>query len=1050
MANVDENTEILYVIDGSDVDGKAKEGDDLKGEVLETLSTYLHCLSKDGRDGNKFQISPTFQKKSIRDETGDPAPLDDVLNGSSNPYAPTAQNAQLREASDSGKVFRPTIGSFLNKGKSDTFIRDLGNGSTNRAGQATSTKEEGPVFDAIRTALDGNRFSPGANGAFAGDQNITTLDPTPGGIDDRTSQEVTVLGKTQPLFGRHVGFADPLASGDLAGADIRMEDLKKIGTSLMLRAAREIKAVQEGDPFEAPESFAVGLGALLPGASQIALLKVDTNSVKASAVMEENFGLPPKPRTDTEGVINPGNRSWGHLNTPLEPYDGFLPIGMTALALVMTIAIRVLAFSFVGLLALVVKPKGSEVPNRGPFITGEFGKPNPPGALFSLSAIGIRDTERDFLSVVNDGLDLFFAFDGADFRRVVREPQFFAIFVRNIIRSGNIIVNSVREVFSGGQNPLAAAQAFIGLIDVLKSSKIVAFLNIMAQLGDKAAEARDQGFDPQEKKKSSIENLPIIPATNVMRIRNSKSDLRSGMRTSATTSRFLFPPEVLRASDVIASTSEAQKAIAALPPGQLASTTDLDSSGRISADEVQVVEAELDAEYVPFYFHDLRTNEIVSFHAFLDNLEDNYSPQYESSTAYGRVDNVRTYVSTERTITLQFKILATSKEDFDFMWWKINKLTTLVYPSWTRGRQVAAGDSRFIQPFSQVPASTPVIRMRIGDVIRSNFSKLGLARVFGAGLQEEQFNLVETPFSGESLLEKFKGIIIQTRARMSTNPALAGDPNQSGYFAGEEAILLPKRTGYSEAPNVLEGIPGAAGAAALLQQNPKKRLTVTANTKVRILGPTPIPVPLLSAAKIVDYGEHRVAFYTIEVVDAQSDEMQGKFLVTYDDLVPDPDQVLSSAQSILPLPPDLPVPPSILTPPNPFDPEENVIVKSFQTVQGKGLGGVITGMTFTDLASPNVVWETSEFGARAPKMINVNMTFAVIHDIAPGIDENGFNRAFQYPVGNAVRHLVGDNNVVGDNSGEENFNTGHKKAGTALRGSNAKGGLLGGGFPGGL
>ena len=1044
MANVDENTNIVYVIDGSDTKGKVRKGDDLKVEVLETLSTYLHCLTKDGRDGNKFQISPTLQKKSIRDSNGDPAPLDDTLNGSSNPYAPTAQNAQLREASDSGKVFRPSIGSFLSKGKSDTFLRDIEDGSTNRAGQANANKGQGPVFDAIRTALDGNRFSPGANGPFAGSNNLKDIDG-----NDTTTREIAVLGKTQPLFGRHVGFNNPLAPGDLAGADIKMEDLKKIGTSLMLRAAREIKAVQEGDPFDAPESFAVGLGALIPGASQIALLKVDTNSVKASAVMEENFGLPPKPRTDTEGIVNPGNRSWGHLNTPLEPYDGFLPIGMTALALVLTLAMRVLSFAFVSLLAFVVKPKGSEIPNRGPFIAGEYGKPSPPGALFSLSAIGIRDTERDFLSVVNEGLDLFFAFDGASFKRVLREPQFFAIFVRNIIRSGNILVNSIKDVFSSGQNPLAAAQAFIGLIDVLRSSKIIAFLNIMAQLGDKASEARDQGFDPQEKKKSSLENLPIIPATNVMRIRNGKSDLRSGMRTGATLSQFLFPPEVLRASDVVANVSDAQKSLAALPSEHFAIEGDLDSSGRISADSVAFVESQLDAEYVPFYFHDLRTNEIVSFHAFLDNLEDNYAPQYESATAYGRIDNVRTYVSTERTITLQFKILATSKDDFDFMWWKINKLTTLVYPSWTRGRQVAAGDSKFIQPFSQVPASTPVIRMRIGDLIRSNFSKLGLARIFGAGLKEEQFNLTETSFSEDTLLNELRNAIHRTRNRMMRNPAL-NDDRKDGYFAGEEVILLPKRTGYNEAPGLLDKIPGAAGAAALLGQSPKKRLTITASTKVKIVGPTPFPLPLLAAAKIVDYGEHRVAFYTVEVVDAQSDELQGKFLVTYDDLLPDPGQVVTSATAGFPLPPELPIPLSVLVPPNPFDPEENVIVKSFQTVQGKGLGGVITAMTFTDLASPNVTWETSEFGSRAPKMVNVNMTFAVIHDIAPGIDEKGFNRSFQYPVGNAVRHLTGDNTISDSNNGEENFNTNHQAASRGLRNSNAKGGLLGGGFPGGL
>lgn len=997
MAGVDKNEEVIYVIDGSDVDGKYKRGDDLKDEVIETLATFLHCLSRDEK--NAFTISPGVQKRSNTTSTGEPAPLDDTLNGSENAFAPTAQNSQLREYSDSGKVFTPSIGTFLTKGKSDTFLRDIEDGQTNTSGQTGVSQAEGPVFDAIRGALDNNRFSPGANGAFINSGNAPT-----------------VVGRTQAEFGRH----------NKDGKDIKLEDLQKVGHSLMLRAAREIKAVQEGDP----TSLTVGLGALIPGATQIALLRADTNEIRAGAVMEDNFGLPQKPRTDTEPQINPGNKSWGHLNTPLEPYSGFLPIGMTGLAIVLTIAIRVLAFAFIGFLGLMIKEKLSKTPSRGPFIIGEYGKPNPPGALFSLAAIGIRDTERDFLTVVNEGLDLFFAFDGASFKRVLREPQFFSIFVRNIIRSGNTIIQSVTDVFSGNQNPLAAAQAFLGLIDVLKSSKIIAFLNIMAQMGDKAAEVREQGFDPQDTKKSSLENLPINPATNIMRIRNSRSGLASGMQTSATKSMFLFPPEIMRAANVVSSIGDAQKSLASLPGDQIAGPDDTDKNGRISAETVAFLESELDSEYVPFYFHDLRTNEIVSFHAFLDTLEDNYQPQYESATAYGRIDNVRTYISTERTLNLTFKIVATSKEDFDFMWWKINKLTTLVYPSWTKGRQVEAGGSKFIQPFSQVPASTPVIRLRIGDLIRSNFSKVGLARLFGAGLNEEQFNIVKNLESeNDSDLNNIKSKIANVRDRMRKNPALTGD-TFDGYQVGETAILLPKRTGYPVAPDPLAG---AKRVKSLFQQKPNQKLIITSSTKVKI-----------DKFSSEDYGEHRVGYYEIQVENAPN-EMEGKFIVTFDDLVPDPDQISKLADGEVEL-----ASVSLSTDPaNPFDSKENAIVRSFETIQGKGLGGVITSLQFTDLASPTTTWETSEFGSRAPKIITCNVQFAVIHDIAPGIDEKGFNRGFQYSVGNTTRHLMGDNVISSNNNSELNFELNHKEASKGLLNSNAKAGVTKG-FPGGL
>jgi hypothetical protein len=1004
MPPIDKNEEIIYVIDGSDVDGKYKRGDDLKEEIIETLATFLHCLSKEEK--NKFTISPGVEMKSTRTPSGDPAPLDDNLNGSENPYAPTSQNPQLRALSDSGQIFTPTIGSFLTKGKADTFLRDIEDGLTETSGQTGTAQGEGPIFDAIRSALDNNRFSPGANGAFV-----------------NRGAAPNVLGKTQAEFGRH----------NKDGKDIVLEDLQKIGFSLMFRAAREIKAVQEGDPLEAPESFAVGLGALIPGAAQISLLKADTNNLRASVVMEENFGLPQKPRTDSEPQINVNNKSWGHLNTPLEPYSGFLPIGMTGLALVMTVAIRVIAFAFIGFLALIVKEKTGKIPNRGPFILGQYGKPNPSNnKLFNLAAIGIITTERDFLTVVNEGLDLFFSFDGASFRRVIREPQFFAIFVRNIIRSGNIIVNSVADVFSSGQNPLAAAQAFLGLIDVLKSSKIVAFLNIMAQMGDRAAEARDQGFDPQDSKKSSLENLKINPATNIMRIRNGRSDLKSGISNGSTMSMFLFPPEIIRAADIAGGTTNAKKALASIPGAQIANSKDVDSNGRITAEKVAEIEAELDSEYVPFYFHDLRTNEIISFHAFLDSLQDNYAPQYESATAYGRIDNVRTYISTERTLSLSFKIAAMSKEDFDFMWWKINKLTTLVYPSWTQGRQVASGADKFIQPFSQVPASTPVIRLRIGDLIRSNFSKTGLSRLFGAGLGEDQFgedqfNLTQSKYK-DSDIDILKEQINAFRNRMNTNPAITGRL-ADGYSMGETAILLPKRTGYPLMPDKL---PAGQRVKALFQQKQKQKLVVTASTKVKIAG----------NVIIEDYGEHSVAYYPIEVEGA-TNESEGKFIVTFDDLVTDPDQIQKSSSAFLPFGvQDI----DLVTTPDIFSSNENAIVRSFETTQGKGLGGVITSLSFTELAAPSTIWETSEYGSRAPKMITCNIEFAVIHDIAPGIDDKGFNRGLQYSVGNAARHLMGDNVVSDFAQSEEKFNKNHRDAADSLiRNPKDKKG-----FPGGL
>ena len=91
----------------------------------------------------------------------------------------------------------------------------------------------------------------------------------------------------------------------------------------------------------------------------------------------------------------------------------------------------------------------------------------------------------------------------------------------------------------------------------------------------------------------------------------------------------------------------------------------------IDDEDVKKLENLLESEYVPFYFHDLRTNEIVAFHAFLTNLNESYAAQYSSDEGFGRIDPVRTYRNTTRRIELSFMVVATNyKEDFDTFWYK--------------------------------------------------------------------------------------------------------------------------------------------------------------------------------------------------------------------------------------------------------------------------------------------------------------------------------------------------------------------------------------------
>ena len=95
----------------------------------------------------------------------------------------------------------------------------------------------------------------------------------------------------------------------------------------------------------------------------------------------------------------------------------------------------------------------------------------------------------------------------------------------------------------------------------------------------------------------------------------------------------------------------------------------------------------------------------------------------------------------------------------------------------------------------------------------------------------------------------------------------------------------------------------------------------------------------------------------------------------------------------------------------------NPFTKAFESNMGRGLAGVLGGVTYNWLEYP---WEL-DYNARAPMGVKITMSLDVIHDIPPGIDHSGYNRAPLYNVGNIMKHVAGDPNgrTV---AGEFNYN----------------------------
>ncbi len=282
----------------------------------------------------------------------------------------------------------------------------------------------------------------------------------------------------------------------------------------------------------------------------------------------------------------------------------------------------------------------------------------------------------------------------------------------------------------------------------LGRSKAVKIMNVFATVGDIILQVTGREYNPDTALTDirtaagieKVDDLPVSAGTRISKGRDGtgRSPLSLSWRGNSVPGLYLLSDDVIRTSLQMGNLLTGENPARGMLASTMIDKTYADpnmkgSNARIPGDIVKIVEDRLDAEYVPFYFHDLRTNEIIAFHAFLEQLSDSFSAAYTAYKGFGRADPVQTYSSTTRTLSLSFTVAATSRDDFDEMWYKLNRLIACVYPKYTPGQLVKNGDIEFEQPFSQVVGATPLMRLRVGDVVKSNYSRFNLARFFGIG-----------------------------------------------------------------------------------------------------------------------------------------------------------------------------------------------------------------------------------------------------------------------------------------------------------------------------
>ena len=915
---------------------------------------------------------------------------------------------------------------------------------------------------------------------------------------------------------------------DLEAVKIIQDKIKSVGASILLKSSGWDSGDEPGDSI-VPDDFSPSedYSAWLAGVDKISpsILRAQAAS---GAPMNDNF-LSTRNGRGAWGTLvgqedTESSKSFGSMTNPDMMFsDSKNRNILVAQAAAAISAMMILAQDTMSLLDAGIGDMISL--ERGPYFKGQ---PTaiPREAKFALLRnIALIPTKNPYAVCVEKGFESLFGatptspdISSPYSSHIDEAPGFWLGVARKIVRAFNSVGSgdAAIESFESG------VTTGIGTtLSTIQTNDILGIMNVAAMIGDVSITmAGHQGtpasYDPVGQ--WNVDRLPDGPATRISKSR-SQTGLTSNAlawRGNAVPSLHMIPRNVIMASIQMGTLGFGQNPLKGMVGSSLAKDTYIDvmaegPGSRIPNDIVERMENLLDAEYVPFYFHDLRTNEITAFHAFLESLSDTFSPDYTSSRGYGRIDAVKVYRTTTRSLRFSFYVASTSKEDFNDMWWKINKLTTLVYPQWSEGTKLATKvkdmtqqdvDSSFIQPFSQILASSPVIRLRVGDVIKGNYSNFNLARIFGIG--NADIDPVPSLEPGTKLGINplaAAGFDAEKTMMETVFNALYGSPLSwiGSGFSGDRMI----RAAASQL--LVNGFANPLGLAMIMRelQDPDARinavpLSITAAGAVQagasalrsvagpIMGYTPLSFPYLKATTgdgyLVDSETglkwritHPIrvvvssVFRDVVVLDSTSAmspntwwnkksnaskflnsdsgaptqktryqvtvldfnapvKLFGRtFLVSHADLMPNPETLFNTyvmsalslgatadaiiqmlaneAATISGLPSDtLDVGKS--QPAAFMSAENNPMVRSFESTSGRGLAGVITALSYDWLDSTNT-WEI-DWNSRAPKVAKVTVGFDAIHDIPPGIDYSGYNRAPIYNVGDTMSKIAGD------------------------------------------
>lgn len=399
---------------------------------------------------------------------------------------------------------------------------------------------------------------------------------------------------------------------------------------------------------------------------------------------------------------------------------------------------------------------------------------------------------------------------------------------------------------------------------------------------------------------------------------------------------------------------------------------EITGNGRFTPEQVDEIEKIIDTDYVPFSIQDVRTNEVLSLPSFIESVNDSFNVSYESTHGYGRTDPIHSYSKTERTINLSFVLVAFSVEDHQNVYNIVNKLTSMCYPQRSAGTRRKDGGVEFTQPFSQIPTASPLIRIRLGDLLRNNRTANTFKWMFGdhAALQEQANADFKKDQEKNSTLAKWRSYRLNVGDRIKLNkiPFVEIFQNSDGVVDINEPLgMVPPAENYIyeftiEKKQQLD----LEGLVIFESENVVDLFNEEFNEEDDI--------------KLASYTKKAFEFYKqIQNLQFYKLKCEGK---SYIGLKRDANQLTQYFQ-----------PPS--TDNSFYSANNNAVVRSFRSTAGRGLAGFVKDLQL-DYSGFN--WGVDS-KLRAPMGVKVTIAFAPIHDVPLGLDHKGKMISPTHPVG---------------------------------------------------